>query len=252
VPQVSIGSDAQNVARAAAFSLRRLSRPLIDPGQCPIVPRLVDTLHVTGDSDWVPTGVAVGAVRLMLTNLSGRPLSNFRLAFAAHFRLEADDQLRGASLVGQIFGYHVIAPPADYLMMPATSWSVMAHPLSHSPQHYTSGIKSAYLTLEDGGVVPVASTPMTRNHESGSPPSRLPRGALAVAVLPFPLKIEIAGRFETAGALHLVGCPCEAELAFDAAAGLAGRLFPSSPKLFAHAGGIACASSAVSAWNQSS
>jgi len=189
----------------------------------PIVPRLVDTrpihyyswlhlgrpltFHVTGeapsfclDSDWVPTGAAAGAVRLTLTNLSGRPLSNFRLAFTAHLRLEADDQLRGASLVRQIFGYHVIAPPADYVLMPATSWSVTAHPLNHSPQHYTSGLKSAYLTLEDGGVVPVASTPTTRNHESGSPrletppSSKLPRGALAVAVLPFPLKIEIAGR----------------------------------------------------------
>ncbi len=211
------------------------------------------TFHVTGeapsfclDSDWGPTGAAVGAVRLTLTNLSGRPLSNFRLAFTAHLRLEADDQLRGASLVRQIFGYHVIAPPAGYVLMPATSWSVTAHRLNHSPQHYTSGLKSAYLMLEDGGVVPVASTPTTRNHESGSPrletppSSKLPRGALAVAVLPFPLKIEIAGRCETAGALHLMEGPREAELAFDAAAGLAGRLFPSGPQLFAHAGGIAC------------
>src|SRR6266516_7899003 len=80
--------------------------------------------HVTGevpsfclDSYWGPTGAAVGAVRLTLTNLAGRPLCNFRLAFTAHLRLEADDQLRGASLVRQIFGYHVIAPPADYVLM---------------------------------------------------------------------------------------------------------------------------------------
>jgi hexosaminidase len=162
------------------------------------------------DSDWAPSGVAAGAVTLTLTNLSDRPVGNFRLAFTSHFRLEADDQLRGASLVGQISGYHVIAPPVGYVLMPAASWSVTAHHLNSSLQHYTSGLKSAYLMLEDGGVVPVASTPTTRNHESGSPrletppSSRLPRGMLAVAVLPFPLKIEIAGRCEIAGALHLM------------------------------------------------
>jgi hypothetical protein len=90
--------------------------------------RFHPTFHVTHeapcfylDSDWAPTGAAAGTLRLTLTNLSGRPLSNFRLAFTAQFRLQVEDQLRGASLVRQIFGYHVIAPPAGYVLMPATS-----------------------------------------------------------------------------------------------------------------------------------
>jgi hexosaminidase len=91
--------------------------------------------------------------------------------------------------------------------------------------------------------VPVASTATMRNHERGSPrletpPSlRLPRGTLRWLVLPFPVQI---GRCETAGALHLVEGPREAEIAFDAAAALAGRLFRSGPKLFAYSCGIAC------------
>jgi len=70
----------------------------------------------------------------------------------------------------------------------------------------------------DGAFAPVSPTPPTRDHESGSPRleipswSRLPRGVLAVAVLPFPRKIEIAGRREIAGALHLMEGPSKPNL----------------------------------------
>jgi hexosaminidase len=199
------------------------------------------------DSDWVPSGDEAGALTLTLTNRSNRPLGNFRLAFTSHCQFRPEGRLRGASLVEQISGYHVIAPPAGFVVMPASSWTVTAHHLDYVPRHYTAGLKSAYLMLEDGRVAPVAVTPTTCNHEIGSPRSsepqstpRLPRGALPVAILPFPLEIVISDRRESPDAVRILECTREARLAFDAAAALAKRLFPSGPELLGDAGGIVC------------
>jgi hexosaminidase len=52
--------------------------------------------------------------------------------------------------------------------------------------------------------------------------------------------LQIAGRRDPTNALRLADGPEEARLAFEAAAALAGRLFPSSPPLFSASGGIVC------------
>jgi hexosaminidase len=198
------------------------------------------------NSDWTPTDGEAGTLALTLNNLSDRPLGNFRLAFTSHVHLQPHDGLAGASLLEQISGYHVIAPPAGFVLKPGAAWSITADRLNYAPRHYGAGLRSAYLILADGAILPVEAMPTTRKGNSGMPrleapsSSRLPRGALPVAVTPFPRRIDIAGRRDASGALYLVEATREARLAFDAAAALAKRILPAGPGLFGDAGGIAC------------
>ena len=67
-------------------------------------------------SDWTPTDGEAGTLTLTLSNMSDRPLENFRLAFTSHIQLRSQDELSGARLLEQISGYHVIAPPADFVL----------------------------------------------------------------------------------------------------------------------------------------
>jgi hexosaminidase len=197
-------------------------------------------------SDWTPTDDEAGTLALTLNNLSDRPLGNFRLAFTSHVRLQPHYGLAGASLLEQLSGYHVIAPPPGFVLKSGAAWSITADRLNDPLRHYAAGVRSAYLTLADGAILPVEAMPTTRKRDSGMPrleaPSspRLPRGALPVAVIPFPRRIEITGRRDTSGALYLVEANRDARLAFDAAAALAKRIFPSGPGLFGDTGAIAC------------
>jgi hexosaminidase len=197
------------------------------------------------DSSWGPAGGAAGSLSLTLVNLSRQTLRRFRLALTSHVKIDADGELRGATLIDQLSTYHLMAPPADFVLAPGASWSVVASRLSHAPRHYTSGVMSAYLISEDGAIMPVAATP-TASAPAGDrqQPRELspepPEGSLSIGVLPFPLAVNIADRRDPADALHLADGPAEARLAFEAAAALAGRLFPSGAPLFSGSGGIVC------------
>jgi hexosaminidase len=197
-------------------------------------------------SDWAPTDGETGSLTLLLNNLSDRPLANFRLAFTSHVQLRPDDGLSGASLLEQTSGYHVIAPPAGFMLAPGGAWSISAHRLRYALRHYSAGLRSAYLILADGAIIRIEAMPTTRKSETGMPrleapsSSRLPQGAFPVSVLPFPLRIDIEGRRDPTGALYLAEATGEARSAFASAAALAKRLFPSGQQLFGGAGGIAC------------
>lgn len=198
------------------------------------------------DSDWAPAADG-GMLTLRLTNSSALPLSNFRLAFTSLFPLLTGDQLEGARLVERISNYQVIAPQLDFVLAPGTSWQISGH-LSHTIRHYTSAVKSAYVIRDDGRLMAVDAAATTQNGGSGVPrldlplPAPLPAGATSVAVLPYPLGIEVAGSRRVGGsALRFAQGPPAAERAFAAAAGLADRLFPSEPPLFARDGAIVCA-----------
>jgi hexosaminidase len=197
-------------------------------------------------SDWAPTHGEAGTLTLTLNNLSDRPLENFQLAFTSHVQLRSHDELSGARLLEQISGYHVIAPPAGFVLTSGATWSITVHGLNYAPRHYSAGLRSAYIILADGATISVEAIPTTRKRESGMPrleatsSSRLPQGALPVSIFPYPQKIDIAGQRDTVGALYSVEATGEAQAAFGAAAALARRLFPSGPQLFGQAGKIAC------------
>ena len=198
------------------------------------------------DSDWSPTYGEAGTLTLTLDNLSDQPLENFRLAFTSHVQFRPHHELLGARLLEQMSGYHVIVPLAGFVLKSGATWSITVHSLNYAPQHYSAGLRSAYIILADGTIIPVEAGPTTRKHESGLPRleatsfSKLPRGALPVSILPFPQRIDIAGQRDTIGALYLAEATREAQAAFNAAAALARRLYPSGPELFGEAGVIAC------------
>src|SRR5262245_14409527 len=121
------------------------------------------------DSDFTPDGEKPGFVRLTLHNLSNQPVSGFQLALTSLFRIVPGSEIRGGEIVEQISNYQVIAPPAGLVLAPGAVWSVSAARLSHLLAHYNYGPKSAYLIRDDGGLLPVATTPMTRNGEAGKP-----------------------------------------------------------------------------------
>jgi hexosaminidase len=196
-------------------------------------------------SDWAPTDGEAGTLTLTLNSLCDRPLRDFRLAFTSHVHLRPNG-LAGADLLERISGYHVLAPPAGFVLTPGSAWSISVRSLNYAPRHYSAGLRSACLILTDGTIVPVAAMPTTCMGDIGIPrlaaPTRrrLPRTASPLSVVPFPRRVDVAGRRDTNGALYLAEATRDARLAFDATAALATRLFPSAPALFGDTGGIAC------------
>jgi hexosaminidase len=196
------------------------------------------------DSDWAPSGDGSGTLALTLTNGSGRSLTGFRLAFTSHYGIDRQRPLDNATVCERLSTYHVVTPPSGLTLPPGARWTFSG--ISYGHAHYTSGPRSAYLIGVDGEILPVATTPTTRNREGGAPrldpwpPSVRPETAPPVAILPFPLSVKVEGRRDPAGALSLAQGPPEAARAWEAAMGLAGRLFPSAPPLFARAGTIVC------------
>jgi hexosaminidase len=87
-------------------------------------------------SDWTPTDGEAGTLALTLNNLSDRPLGNFRLAFTSRVQIQPRDGLVGASLLEQLSGYHVIAPPAGFVLKPGAAWSITADRLNDPLRHY--------------------------------------------------------------------------------------------------------------------
>ena len=193
------------------------------------------------DSDFAPERGAAGVITLMLTNFGDRAVSGFQLALTSLFRLR-DRTIGGGRVVEQISNYLVIAPPDGLVLEPGASWVVTADRLSHRISHHNYGPKSAYLILADGTLAGVAVTPMSRGGVPGTPrlgglvAAALGRGD--VPVVPLPQEVAVSGARPAGDAMALDGGPGEARAAFDAAAGLAGRLFPAEAPLFAKGGGI--------------
>jgi hexosaminidase len=193
------------------------------------------------DSDFSTGEGAAGAVTLTLRNVGSSSLSNFRLAFTSLVRIKSPESLRGGTIVEQVSNYVVVEPPAGTVIEPGGNWSISANQLSHALTHYNYGPKSAYLILADGSLTEVAVSLMTRDGVVGVPalnPRKrppLPDGRTPIALVPFPAEASVEGAREPT-ALSFAAGPPEASVAFDAAAALAGRLFPGERLLFGEHG----------------
>ena len=113
------------------------------------------------DSDFTPAGSEPGFVTLTLHNLSDRPVTKFRLALTALFRIKpgagsAAGRLSSRSRISRHRAAGGLRPE------PGGVWSVSAARLSHTLAHYNYGPKSAYLILDDGRLESVATTPIRR------------------------------------------------------------------------------------------
>jgi hexosaminidase len=194
------------------------------------------------DSDYAPTGGEPGTITLTLRNLGRDPVSGFRLAFNALFRVKSAHDLRGGRVLEQVSNYLVVAPPDGSVLEPGGEWSISADRLSHVLTHYNYGPKAAYLILADGSLAPVSISLMTQSGERGAPlleprpRPHLPAGQSPLALVPFPAAASVAGRRAVGAPLAFAAGPPEARAAFDAASALAERLFAGEPPLFGRDG----------------
>ncbi|EKF20016.1 beta-N-acetylhexosaminidase [Nitratireductor pacificus] len=196
-------------------------------------------------SDWNEKD---GVIELTLQNTGPVALSGAKLATTSLFRIHPECEIEGATLCGQLSNYHVFAQPKDAQLRPGERWVIRANRLSHVLRHYTYGVKSAFMVLEDGSTVPVAVEPMTRNGLTGAPRwettgrHSLPEGAEPLSVIPAVLHADVEGFRDPLLPLVIsADAPLPAQKAFSAVRALAARLFAGDEPLYCHGEGHAVA-----------
>ncbi|MGK9231363.1 beta-N-acetylhexosaminidase [Inquilinus limosus] len=169
---------------------------------------------------------------LRLTNRSGRPVSGFRLCVSGPARIDPAATIEGGTLTARLSNHSEFAPEPGTELAPGGSWTVTARGLSYPLRHWTDGATTAYLVLPDGSTAPVAvapthsaadNAPLRRGTERFPVPASAP---VPIAVIPWPAKVDIAGRRAVPAGLAPRGGSAEAEQAVAAFAELTGALFP--------------------------
>lgn len=197
------------------------------------------------EADWNPEISSPGQLTITLVNTGEAPVSDFTLAVTSLFRIKPDSPIEGARLIDQLSNYHLLAPEAGFVLEPGGRWPIVARQISHTLRHYTYGPKSAAVTLSEGTMVLPEITPMTLKGEPGAPtinpPARQPLAddETIISVIPFPAKVEVSGQRDVPTAIGFAQGPDSARSAFDAASGLAERLFPDET-LFGEGSGVLC------------
>ncbi|MBB4292722.1 hexosaminidase [Rhizobium leguminosarum] len=146
------------------------------------------------EASWSPIEGSFGRLTFTLFNLSTEPLSGFSLAYTSETRVADKHVCDGGSLKRQIAHFHQFLPPDGLSVSPGGRWRFTIEGLTREPKHATSGIKSAYLTLGDGGHVPVGfGDLMLEGRDGGVAPPLLPPGRAEepYALLPWPLALGL-------------------------------------------------------------
>jgi len=193
------------------------------------------------DSDWSGTHNAPNRLTFTLTNLGDEPITDFKLAYTSLVRIKIDSEVINGKVVDQVANYHVIEPPAGFVLEPGKSWHFWADQLSHQVVHYSYGPKSAAVYLAGGGLEAVETTNSTANGEAGvphiAPPAKgaLPADQAPLSIIPHPARVDISGSNAVPQCLSFGAGPSSAKLAFDTIDALADRLFPDT-ELFGEGG----------------
>lgn len=144
------------------------------------------------ENSWNPDGGPNGAFTFTLFNLSGEPLSGFKLVYTSLTRVIDAAACGNATFLRRNANFHEFGPPAGLTLAPGESWSFNVAGLHRKAQHCTDGAKSAYLTLSSGKHAPVAvSDLLLEGRTSEPPPELLPEGRLDLpfALQPWPAEI---------------------------------------------------------------
>lgn len=146
-------------------------------------------------SAWQPDGGPFGRFTFSLFNLSGGPLSAFRLVYTSLTRVIDRAACENAVFLRRNANFHEFAPPEGLTLAHGDHWTFTVSGLHREAKHCTDGAKSAYLTLADGSHVPVAVSDLRlEGAASELPPVRLPKGRLELpfALQPWPAEIDAA------------------------------------------------------------
>lgn len=147
------------------------------------------------ESAWQPDGGPFGRFTFSLFNLSGGPLSAFRLVYTSLTRVIEGAACENAVFLRRNANFHEFAPPEGLTLAHGEHWTFTVNGLHREAKHCTDGAKSAYLTLADGSHVPVAVSDLRlEGAVSELPPVRLPKGRLELpfALQPWPAEIDAA------------------------------------------------------------
>jgi len=185
----------------------------------------IASLHFTLTSHWTPED---GTYRLVLHNQSRDSVSQFRLGLSGPFRLDAEAAIDNGRMVTTLSTYAEIVPPANFELLAGASWEVVVR-VGTPLRHWTDGVVNAFVVLADGQTVSVATQPPAR---AGSLPRR--RGTMAligetnesISVVPWPRRVEVAGRRSAPDGLAPASEDPPAEAACTAFAALTEQLFP--------------------------
>lgn len=188
------------------------------------------------EASWNPVEGSFGRFSFTFFNLSDEPLSGFTLAYTSPARATGEHAAEGAVLKRCVADFHEVSPPEGLTVKPGDSWRFSVEELTNGPEHVTSGIKSAYLTLADGRQVPVSVVDLV--HDSAKPgalPEFLPKGQVVepFSLLPWPLSLAMRPDKVAPGALYpAAGSRPENIEAVAKALALYQRLFPADDVLF--------------------
>lgn len=187
------------------------------------------------ENSWNPDGGPNGAFTFTLFNLSGEPLSGFKLVYTSLTRVIDAAACGNATFLRRNANFHEFGPPAGLTLAPGESWSFTVAGLHRRAQHCTDGAKSAYLTLSSGKHVPVAvSDLLLEGRTSEPPPELLPEGRLDLpfALQPWPAEISATPGDGFPVVLFPQGASIEELSAISTVISLTRRLFESDHAVF--------------------
>ncbi|RYE87679.1 MAG: beta-N-acetylhexosaminidase, partial [Hyphomicrobiales bacterium] len=181
------------------------------------------------ESEWNKDG---GRYRLILTNCSKAPVSNFSLGFSGPARVSDDAEITGGSVVTQLSNYCEIAAPSGFVLEPGKAWTIDIMKLDYPIRHWTDGATTGFVILP-GGETRTALTRPTRLAGSDKVRKRgtarfpVPEAPpVQVSVVPWPKLVDVSGRRSAPLGLAIMGDDEAAEMVADNFTALTQFLFP--------------------------
>jgi hexosaminidase len=184
----------------------------------------------TLESEWIPVEGTNGRYRLSLANRTKALVESFRLGLSGPVRISDSASPTNGRVVTRLSNYAELAPPQGFILQPGATWEIQIDKLDFPFRHWTDGAVTAFVIYGDGRAIPAVTIPTRRE---GSAPNR--RGTMRLAgtpdvpapIVPWPNKIEVAGRRTPPAGLSIVsgGAP-QAMAAKIAFLELTSLLFP--------------------------
>src|SRR5215217_8075412 len=94
-----------------------------------------------------------------LTNTGDTPVANFQLGFSGPARIDPTATLENGTLLKRLSNHTLIAPPDGFVLQPGQTWTSIARGLSYGLRHWSDGANTGYVTLADGTIFTLATTP---------------------------------------------------------------------------------------------
>jgi hexosaminidase len=182
---------------------------------------------------WTPaTATQPLSYAIKLTNNGAAPISNFKLGLSGPARIDPHAEIEGGVLEKRLSNHSLFAPPAGYVLAPGETWTVTARGLSYGLRHWSDGANSSYVTLADGTILPVITSPT--HSTAGNAPllkgaARFPVPAktpVSVSIIPWPKNVSVTGARAVPQGLNPLPEGDDATRAAAAFARLVDDLFP--------------------------